>query len=131
MWKRIAVVLIGTAALLAPASAASACVEGCNNSHITVSPHGGSAGSYANNSTVHTTSWTVTNTGTTAATVAVLSGATGCAMKAVPYVSPNQLSLDPDESATVTTYFKAQCAGAGKVYASAGQDQGWKNVTFS
>lgn len=131
MLKRVMALSVSLTALalLLPATPASACVLGCSNSNIVVSPHGGSAGSYLHGTTVELT-WQITNEGSTVADVAVLAGATGCAKKVAPYVSPSELVLDAGETATVTTYVSSQCIGAGTAYASAGQDQGYRSISF-
>ena len=131
MLRRVAVALSVTLTAFAflPAAPASACVLGCSNSNISVSPHSGSAGSYLHGTTVQLT-WQITNNGSTVADIAVLAGATGCATKVAPYVSPSELVLDAGETATVTTYASSQCIGAGMVYASAGQDQGSRSISF-
>ena len=112
------------------ATATVDCVSGCSNGNISVSPHGGELGTFHNPGTI-SINWTVTNNGSTVADVSFLAGATGCAKKVAPYVSKPELYLEAHESIVVQTYVTKQCVGAGTVYASAGQDQGYQTIHFT
>lgn len=133
MSKRIAAALCGILAALAmvviaPASPASACVTGCGGSGIVISPNGWDLGDYPQN-TVVAVSWYVENDGTEPVELAFVPGATGCAKKVSPYVSPSSLILKPGVRA-VTTYVSSACVGSGTVYLSAGGAQAWQSIGF-
>lgn len=134
MTKRIALwtvmVLTATLGAVTPATTASACKLGCLEDSVTVSPHTGYGGA-AWTFQVITLHWTVTNNTNHLVDVAVSPGATECAVKEVPYVSPSELILDAHETLEVESYVTGDCQGAGRAWLSAGQDQGYQDVWFN